>query len=452
MKLHYVLLQILFFLFCSALHAEKPRLRVAVVGGGMAGVAAAHYIQASDPGAQVSLFEKEARLGGNARTVLVHNRKGQPVAVDAGPQYFTEGPWDEYIRFLKAYNFYNTDEISEFKGSISIQSQGALRPRLITPLYGSFRGENLGKLLWFKKFFSMAYKVYREPGDAYAKNIGDWVHSLLLPPHFKEEVIIPFLAASLGTTTEDIRKTATEEIVKLFAFRRPSMRSTFKVLHRGMGSALEHAGAELQKKGVRICTSSPVQSVFRRDGNYILRYENGLGPQEEPFDFVVLAVHAYQAARILQTDTASAGLNTVLNGFEYFRARIVLHSDSSFVNTQHPAFLNVFTSADNRMQSNTMNLGMVDERYEGIYKSWLSEELCTQVKLRGCFLHETVFNHPLITPAFRENLERMEQLLETRKDLYIGGGWTQGLETQETALISGRKAMEKYIRFKAEES
>src|SRR5690606_3335117 len=125
---------------------------------------------------------------------------------------------------------------------------------------------------------------------------------------------------------------------------------------------------------------------------------------------------------------------------------------SSFVNTQHPAFLNVFTSADNRMQSNTMNLGMVDERYEGIYKSWLSEEMCAQVKQRGCFLHETVFNHPLITPAFSENLERMEQLLETRKDLYIGGGWTQGLETRETALISGRKAMEKYIRFKAEES
>ena len=36
-----------------------------------------------------------------------------------------------------------------------------------------------------------------------------------------------------------------------------------------------------------------------------------------------------------------------------------------------------------------MNLGMVNERYEGIYKSWLSEEVCTQVKQRGCILHET---------------------------------------------------------------
>jgi len=451
MKQHFVLLQTLFLFVLPQLKAQKEETRIAIVGGGMAGVAAAHFIREADPAASITLFEKEAVLGGNARTVNVQNRSGQQVAVDAGPQYFTEGPWNEYIRFLKSYNLYNTDEVSEFKGSVSIQSEGSPRARLITPLYGSFRGENLGKLLWFKKFFGMAFNVYRSPQTAHADNVGEWVHSLLLPPHFKEEVIIPFLAASLGTTTEEIRRTSVHEIVKLFAFRRPSARSTYKVLHLGMGTVLQQAAAVLEQNGVRIYTASPVKKVLTDGGHYLVHYTKDGNVQTESFDFVVLAVHAYQAGYILQENEEFAGLSTLLKKFEYFKARIVLHRDSSLSNMRHPAFLNVFTTADNRMLANTMNLGMIDKRYAGLYKSWLTEELCAEVKARGLFLHETVFNHPLITPEFSRGLKEMHAFVQSRKDMFIAGGWTQGLETQETALVSGRKAMEKYMTFKAED-
>lgn len=449
MKQQSVLLSAIFVLFAANLYAREKVLKVAVVGGGMAGVAAAHYIQEADPGANISLFEKEAVIGGNARTIMLPGANGREVAVDAGPQYFTDGPWDEYIRFLKAYDMYNTDEISEFRGSISIQSEASGRPRLITPLYGSFRGENLSKLLWFKRFFSLAYKVYRNPETVRGQDLGSWVRSLPLPPHFKDEVIIPFLAASLGTTTGEIQETAVPEIVKLFAFRRPSMRNSFKVLHRGMGSVIRQASAELEKKGLKVYRSAPVTALEKDSGMYILKYVQGDQTREEKFHFVILAVHPYQAARILKADDLFTDLTPVLERFRYFKARIVLHRDSSFSNTRHPAFLNIFTTADNHMRANTMNLGMIDKRYAGLYKSWLTEELCTQVKARGLFLHETVFNHPLITPEFSRDLKQMHLLMEKRRDLFIGGGWTQGLETQETALVSGRKAMEKYMSFKA---
>src|SRR6516162_7871533 len=46
----------------------KPR-KIAVIGGGISGLAAAHRIGELDPGAEVTLFEASNRLGGVIRTI-----------------------------------------------------------------------------------------------------------------------------------------------------------------------------------------------------------------------------------------------------------------------------------------------------------------------------------------------------------------------------------------------
>ena len=55
---------------------QPPRRRIAVIGGGISGLAAAHLL--SDT-ADVTVFEAEARLGGHARTILAGRRGDQPV-------------------------------------------------------------------------------------------------------------------------------------------------------------------------------------------------------------------------------------------------------------------------------------------------------------------------------------------------------------------------------------
>ena len=47
---------------------ENNRRRIAVIGGGIAGLAAAHRILELDPGAEVALFEAGPRLGGSLHT------------------------------------------------------------------------------------------------------------------------------------------------------------------------------------------------------------------------------------------------------------------------------------------------------------------------------------------------------------------------------------------------
>lgn len=435
-------------LLCFSVYAQHRPVRVAVVGGGMAGVSSAHHIHKFDPQASVTLFEKEPVAGGNAKTVTVPNRRGEMVKVDMGPQYFTEGPWNEYIRFMKEYDLYHPEKTSEFTGSISIQEYGRRHPRLVTPLGGSLRGEKLGQLLHFKKFCDAAFHVYKNQDGTHAECIGDWVKSLEGDSAFRNEVTFPFLAASLGTSVENIKKTSTLEIIKLFAFRRPSEKNTFKVMHEGMGTIIRQIADALAGKGIRVLTASPVQQVRHQGNGYTVAYTRDGETREEPFDFVVLAVHADQAYRLLKSDTGFHTVTPLLKELEYFRARIVLHNDSGLVNTAKPAFLNVITTPDHEVVANTMNLGMVADRYAGIYKSWLTEELCDRVKANGCFFHEEIFYHPLITPAFKGSLLKLDEAVGRIKNLFVGGGWTQGLETQESAVVSGKTAMEKYKKYK----
>lgn len=437
-------------LFCPAfVFSQDKKIKVAIVGGGMAGISAAHNILSSDPEVSITIFEKESAMGGNAKSITLKNSRQEDVAVDAGPQYFTEGPWDEYIQFLKTYNVYNTTETSEFTGSIRIDSKGAERPRLITPLKGSLRGEKLGKLIKFKRFFDESFYVFQNPQSVYPAHIGDWVNSLSFDAAFKEEIIFPFLAASLGTDIDNIKKTATCEIIRLFAFRKPSSQNSFKVMHKGMGTLIQQIGGALQAKGVLVKTNAAVKQLNRTNESYVLTYQNGGELQQESFDFVVLAVHADQAHKLLKGDAYFDTITPILKEFNYFQARIVLHRDSTLVNTIRPAFLNVMTSADNQIVANTMNLSMIDGRYKGIYKSWLTKELCDKVKSNGTFLHEEIFYHPLITPEFNKSLLKLHDAVKKVSGLSFCGGWTQGLETQETAVHSGLIITEKYREFKA---
>ncbi|MGC1260205.1 MAG: FAD-dependent oxidoreductase, partial [Jannaschia helgolandensis] len=57
-------------------NSTTPPRRIAVIGGGISGLAAAHALA---PNHAVTLIEAAPRLGGHARTVLAGRRGDQPV-------------------------------------------------------------------------------------------------------------------------------------------------------------------------------------------------------------------------------------------------------------------------------------------------------------------------------------------------------------------------------------
>lgn len=421
--------------------------KVAVIGGGIAGVSAAHYIHQYDKNAQVTIFEKEAVLGGNAQTVEVTTGSGKKCLIDIGPQYFSKGPWDDYLAFLDETLGLETIATESTAGTLLVQREDREKPLVVTPLNGKLRGEKLGNLLKLKRFNTEAYKAYRNPDLWKEKNIEQWVETLDFTEQYKTEIIYPFLAASLGTDIEGIRKTSAFEIVSLFAFRKPKTSNSFFIMQEGMGGLIGRIGQNLEQSGVNVAVSSPVLSVKRAGEKFVVQFEKDGSAFRQEFDFVVMAVHADIAGKLLSQDGTLKETSALLGQFPYFDAHIVLHQDTAYINPRKPAFLNIFSDKDNRLVFSTMNLSMISPRLDGIYKSWMSEEDTRRVKEKGLFLHETTFSHPLITPEFVANLKKLHAQADQVKGLCVIGGWTEGLETQNSAVLSAKRALEVYKSF-----
>lgn len=73
---------------------DSRKRRVAIVGGGATGLAAAWHLHVNSPDIDVHLFEADSRLGGHAHTISIHNGneidKEDNLDVDVGFMVFNQ--------------------------------------------------------------------------------------------------------------------------------------------------------------------------------------------------------------------------------------------------------------------------------------------------------------------------------------------------------------------------
>ncbi|HLU87935.1 MAG TPA: hypothetical protein VKZ44_09295 [Taishania sp.] len=93
---------------------------------------------------------------------------------------------------------------------------------------------------------------------------------------------------------------------------------------------------------------------------------------------------------------------------------------------------------------------MISSRLKGLYKSWINTTDLDSLKNSGKLLHLAKFYHPLITVDFVRHLGELKKEMEKYSNLIFIGGWSEGLETQNSAIISAQKALENYKIFKGE--
>jgi uncharacterized protein len=77
---------------------KKSGLRIAVVGGGAAGMAASYYLGHKH---EVDLFEASPSLGGHVQTVMAGDGDGRKVPVDMGFIVFNDRTYPCFCRFLE---------------------------------------------------------------------------------------------------------------------------------------------------------------------------------------------------------------------------------------------------------------------------------------------------------------------------------------------------------------
>ncbi len=300
---------------------QKPRL--AVIGGGVAGIVAAYRLQDRF---DITVLERNDYLGGHTHTIPVPDGPDQGTPVDTGFIVFNDRTYPLFKEFLTdlkvswqdttmSFSFF--DEASGFhyagNGLNGLFSQ---RINLINPFFWRM-------LLEIRRFSRLALAGVDNDSLA-GQSLGEFLVHNRFSDYLCDRYVLPMGAAIWSTAPAEMLEFPA---AALFHFWRNhgllSLRDRPQ-WHTVEGGSHAYVQAFQKQFPGTIRLNAKVCEVRRSDAGVDIGFENG---ESENFDRVVIAAHADQAFAMLANPTEDEEL--LLKPWHYQKNRTVLHTDTS---------------------------------------------------------------------------------------------------------------------------
>jgi squalene-associated FAD-dependent desaturase len=292
--------------------ADKTALRVAVVGGGWAGCAAA--VELAGAGCAVTLYEAARTLGGRARGVELKGRM-----LDNG-QHILLGAYTEALRLLRRVGVEPARAFLRLPLQMRYPGQPAamdfVAPRLPAPLHmlaGLLRARGLDRAdrMALARFTTsarwMGWQLDRDCSVAELLDRFDQTARLT------RLMWRPLCLAALNTPPE--RASARIFLAVLRDSLGARRAASDMLLPRLELGALfpAAAAAYVERRGGQVRTGAAVTALEQSQRGWRLQGANA----PEDFDAVVLATPAWQSSALLRDQRGAAELAAQLGAFEY---------------------------------------------------------------------------------------------------------------------------------------
>lgn len=300
--------------------APPPRpQRIAVIGGGISGLAAAYELA---PQNAVTLYEAEPRLGGHARTVIAGKNGDQPV--DTGFIVFN------YANYPNLTRMFNDLDVPVEKSDMSFGAtidDGAVEYGLRGPaaLFGQRR--NIVR----PEFLRMVRDLFRFNARAEAAatsddtTIGELVEALGLGDWFERYYLMPICGAIWSTPPDGIRAFPAKSLLSFFrnhALLSATGQHQWWTVSGGSVEYVSRLAAHLKGHGVALRPGTPVTKVTRAGGKATV---HAPGMEPEIFDQVIFATHSDDALRLIANPTGAE--TRALGNLNYQDNSVILHRD-----------------------------------------------------------------------------------------------------------------------------
>jgi predicted NAD/FAD-binding protein len=296
---------------------SAPARRIAIVGGGVTGMAAAEALSATH---HVTLIEAERRLGGHARTILAGRRGDRPV--DTGFIVFNRTNYPELTRLFAVLDVPVQPSDMSFAASID---GGRIEYATRTPATMFAQRRNLTS----PRFLGMVRDILRWNASAAStpagpgEPLGAFLDRLKLGQAFREWYLGPMSGAIWSMPARDAMDFPADALVRFFDNHRLLARSGQHDWFTVTGGSREYVGrlaGRLERRGVALRLGTPARAVRRDRDGVRLRCAGGAW---ERFDAVVLATHADDTLSMLSD--ASAEEARLLGRIAYRPNRAVTH-------------------------------------------------------------------------------------------------------------------------------
>jgi oxygen-dependent protoporphyrinogen oxidase len=320
--------------------ASRPK-RVAVVGGGMSGLAAAHRLTTLEPSLEVVLFEASPRLGG----VIQTERRDGYLVERSADNFVTNFPWGvDFCRELGIDGELLETEPSRRRAMIVRNGRlypvpagfQLLTPSQLWPLVTSPLLSVGGKLRILGEFFVKrrtdpadesleSFTVRRLGREAFERLVQPLVGGIYTadPAQLSMQAALPRfleLEKKYGSLIRAARHVGGSEAASQQQSS-GARYSLFVAPRAGMGRIVEAVAAKLPSSCVRL--NAPVERIERTSAGWQLT----VGGTVETFDAVVLATSAPLAGKLIAATDAElatnlgripyAGTAIALGGYEF---------------------------------------------------------------------------------------------------------------------------------------
>ncbi len=420
----------------AAAAAAAGRDRVAIIGAGAGGVAAAYFLAGTYA---VDLFEARSKIGGHCDSHAIGYR-GKRITVDLGAQFFHPDTHPVYVTLLEQLGLYDPAHPDaratlEAPGSLCIfpTAGGA-------PIFSSSHPlATLPRTLEFATYTQLARQAVLS-NMSWETTVDAWVRSLPLSRSFKNDVVYPWTAALIGSPRAEALRASARSILQTFALTFPANivqgASTYNSrigLQGNLQRLLDHTPT------VRVHLGAATLALTHRRAGWFVRTRTG---ECGPYRYVVLNAPPRAGRRLLRKLPALADVTALLSTYQYFDSRLLIHTDPTYVDRDRSNWAAYNAGFDGRECEGSVWFGALHHTLPSgatidVFKSWAERRR----KDPKHILLERRFKHPVIS---RSTIQAARALrpLQGRHGLYFSGQYTTGFDSQESAVYSAMKVAE----------
>ena len=298
-------------------------MKIAVVGSGISGLSAAHYLSKKH---HVDIFEKDDHFGGHSHTLdlKIGTKK---IAVDIGFIVFNFKTYPNLIKFFEE----NKIEIEKSDMSFSVSVKDTAFEYCGRGLNGIFSNRsNLINFKFLRMFFDII-KFYKKCDNFTEFNeeiiLGDYLKKEKLSKEFIDYHLIPMVSAIWSMPPHEATQMPLKFFIKFF-----QNHGLFKIKNRPQWYTVKNRSRTyveniISKISGEHFKNYPVKKIKSKTNGVDLYY----GGESEFFDYdkVILATHADEALSIIESPSEEE--KKILSNFSYKKNIAYIHTDESIM-------------------------------------------------------------------------------------------------------------------------
>lgn len=305
----------------------KPK--VAIIGGGIAGLGCARLLSKQ---MEVTLFEKDERIGGHANTIIVTDN-GRQIPIDTGFMVFNKSTYPNFCKLLTELE----TPIAPTDMSFSVQHfpldlewSGTGIKRALAKKSNLFNPRFLRMVQGVGHFNQMCHTILKkwQKGEKSNQTIAQAAHDAKINKETLDFYVLPMMSSLWSATPEVVSNFPIIQLAKFMHSH--GLLSIYGKLdwYTIQGGSKVYVQKLIETTNAQFLTKSPIESIKTQNNKLIVQV-NG---QNQEFDFCILALHADEALHLVPEQFTLE--KQLLSKFKYSTNLATLHADESIMPKQ----------------------------------------------------------------------------------------------------------------------